>query len=173
MGIPAEHGSIKNKIAGPSQTNSFYILLSAMLIQILVGISIICASIIIEAICVTLAIERLQQLGRWLVTGKQFPKYVMAIVSTTLLVLVVLAVTAWMWAITLFYLNIFITFEESLYFTIVAFTTLGLGDLVITSEWRLISGFIATNGLILFSVNTAFLMELMKQLKSAQNNITS
>ena len=61
-------------------------------------------------------------------------------------------------------LGLFESFEESLYFSSVAFTTLGFGDITLGPEWRLLSGVMAANGLIVFSLTTAFLIELMRRL---------
>jgi hypothetical protein len=46
----------------------------------------------------------------------------------------------------------------------VSFTTLGFGDVTLPHDWRLLSGIIAANGLILFGLNTAFLIEILNRL---------
>ena len=45
----------------------------------------------------------------------------------------------------------------------VSATTLGYGDTLLSEKWKLLSGFIAANGLILFSLNTAFLFEALRR----------
>ncbi|MEM7542514.1 MAG: ion channel [Pseudomonadota bacterium] len=68
------------------------------------------------------------------------------------------------WGAVLDALGIFPTFEQSLYFSMVAFTTLGFGDVILPADWALLSGFIATNGFILFGLDTAFLFDALRRL---------
>ena len=75
----------------------------------------------------------------------------------------------WFWSGLLIALDQFDTYAEALYFTSVSATTLGYGDLVLSKDWRLLSGFIAANGLLLFSLNTAFLFEAMRRLNEMEN----
>ncbi len=39
-------------------------------------------------------------------------------------------------------------FEESLYFSLITYTTLGYGDIVLGDEWRLLASFQAANGVL-------------------------
>ena len=48
------------------------------------------------------------------------------------------------------------TFEESVYFSLVTFTTLGYGDITLQPGPRLLSGIEAMNGILLFGWSTAF-----------------
>ena len=70
----------------------------------------------------------------------------------------VITAGVWVWGIALFWLEAFPTLEEAVYFSLVAYTTLGLGDLVPSSEWRLLAGMEAANGFLNFGLLTALLM---------------
>ncbi len=48
------------------------------------------------------------------------------------------------------------------------FTTLGFGDVIISKDWRLMSGMIAANGFLLFSLATAFLIDSLVLIRDAQ-----
>ena len=61
----------------------------------------------------------------------------------------------WVWALTMVWLGALGTTEESLYFTVVTFTTLGYGDVVLDGRWRLLGAFAATNGTIIIGWTTA------------------
>ena len=74
----------------------------------------------------------------------------------------------WVWAATFRILDIFHELEPALYFAIVAFTTLGFGDVLLPQEWRILSGLSAANGLLIFGVSTAFLVEFFSRLRRAQ-----
>ena len=61
-------------------------------------------------------------------------------------------------------------FETALYFSTVAFSSLGFGDVLLPRDWRLVSAIEGVNGLILVGWSTAFLMSLMARLKSLEHD---
>ena len=61
--------------------------------------------------------------------------------------------------------------EPALYFAVVTITTLGFGDIVLPLESRLLAGLCAANGLLLFGVCTAFLVEFLRGLRIAQAGV--
>ena len=61
-----------------------------------------------------------------------------------------------------------ITLAEAVHFSLAAFTTLGLGDLVPAREWRLLAGMEAANGLLNFGLLTALLIEALRQIRLGQ-----
>ncbi len=61
-------------------------------------------------------------------------------------------------------------FETALYFSTVAFSSLGFGDILLSREWRLISAIEGVNGLLLIGWSTAFLLSLMARLKSLEHD---
>lgn len=69
----------------------------------------------------------------------------------------------WLWSGLLVVMGEFETLPKALYFTSVSATTLGYGDILLSERWQLLSGFIAANGLLLFSLNTAFLFEALRR----------
>ncbi len=69
-----------------------------------------------------------------------------------------------LWAILLCLFGLFDDLYTSLYFTMIAFTTLGFGDITLPIKWGMFSGFIATGGFILFGLETAFLFEVLRRI---------
>ncbi len=141
-----------------------------MLVQLLVGSLLICASIIVEVCFIGAATVALTSKGKWLVTGNKVLKLMISLLAIVLWMLAAISIAAWIWAAAFLYLGQFDTLETSVYFSIVSMTTLGYGDLVLAMEWRLLSGLIAANGLILFSLTTAFLIEFIVKLRDAQED---
>ena len=141
-----------------------------MLAQILVGSALVCASIVVMVGAISIAISMITRISRWLVKGNRILRMMMSLSGMVLWLLAALTAAVWFWAAAFFLLGLFDSFEESLYLAAVAFTTLGFGDVVIGKDWRLLSGLIAANGLILFSLVTAFLIEFVSQLRHAQSN---
>jgi len=61
-------------------------------------------------------------------------------------------------------------FEEALYFSTVTFVTLGYGDVVLTSNWRVFSAIEGANGVILIAWSTAFLLTVTSRLKMLEHD---
>lgn len=81
----------------------------------------------------------------------------------TALAFVLLFIMA-LWATLFVLLGVFATFEEALYIAMISATTLGYGDGTVPEDWRLLAGFIATSGFMLFGLDTAFLFEVLRQI---------
>ncbi len=55
------------------------------------------------------------------------------------------------------------TFEEALYFSLVTFTTLGYGDVVLHEQWRMLGAFQAANGILMFGWTTALIVAVAQR----------
>jgi len=84
--------------------------------------------------------------------------------SAVVLVLAANTVCVWLWAALFYVLGVFPTLEEAAYFSMVSFTTVGYGDVVVEHSWRILSGFVSVNGLLAFGVFTAVLIEIIRGL---------
>ncbi|MEX0338277.1 MAG: ion channel [Arenibacterium sp.] len=79
-----------------------------------------------------------------------------------------MTVAVWIWAFAFWFLKIFVTLEASVYFSLVSFTTLGFGDILLPTEWRLLGGMSAANGLLIFGLLVAMLVETLRQTRQHQ-----
>ncbi len=132
-----------------------------MLVQIALGSAMIAITTVMMAVVVATAMIALEWLNRSNLSG--FLLVVQSLVCSTFFMIAGLSAAIWMWAIVFFYIGAFEGFYESLYFCMVAFTTLGFGDVTLPNQWKLQSGFIATNGLIIFGISTAFLIDVLRE----------
>lgn len=130
----------------------------------LIGSLIVIATIVIHAVFIAFAIDRLRRWGPRLVTPPLFAKIILALITMTLWMLAAHSVEVWLWALVFLQLGAFSTLEPALYFSLVAFTTLGFGDITLGSDLRLLSGLTAANGLLLFAFSAAFLFEAISRL---------
>jgi hypothetical protein len=73
------------------------------------------------------------------------------------------------WAATYVLLGAIDSFESALYFSIVTYTTLGYGDMTLDTQWRLLSSFQASNGVIIAGWSTALLFALIQKVYSAHH----
>lgn len=142
-----------------------------MLIQLLIGSLVICVTIVIEAACIGTALMGIHYSRPWIRSGPALTKLIICVALITLWMLAGLSAAVWLWAGVMMQLALFQTLEEAVYFSIVSFTTLGFGDDILPQSWRLFSGLIATNGLVLFGLTTAFLFEALDRLRTTQEGI--
>ncbi|MFN4192786.1 MAG: potassium channel family protein [Tabrizicola sp.] len=109
-----------------------------------------------------------RRLHPWLIAEPQRPKLLVLLVGVGMWVLAVVTVGVWSWATTLRVVGAFATQEEAVYFALESFTTLGLGDVVPASEWRILAAMTAVNGFLGFGLLTALLVEALRQVRLAQ-----
>jgi hypothetical protein len=130
-----------------------------MFFQLFLGSLVIPVTILVQVVFIQSAIGllRLHLFQRL----RETLRVVIILSMATLWLLAALSLAIWIWAGFFWYLQCFPTLEESLYFSMVSFTTLGFGDVTLPREWRILSGMIAANGLVLFGLNTAFLIETL------------
>ena len=134
-----------------------------MLEQILLGSVLIIVTLIIEVLFIEVTVRSLKRL-KPMMESTNVRKTTMVLTGITLWLLAAMSIAIWIWALALKSLDVFDTLEGSLYFSMVAFTTLGLGDLTLPVDWRLLSGFLSANGLFLFGLNTAILIEVTRRM---------
>ncbi|MEM5493662.1 ion channel [Hoeflea sp. AS16] len=84
--------------------------------------------------------------------------------SAVVLILLANTLCVWLWAVLFYFLGVFPSLEEAVYFSMVSFSTVGYGDVVVEKGWRVLSGFVAVNGLLAFGVFTAVLIEIIRGL---------
>jgi hypothetical protein len=94
---------------------------------------------------------------------------VKAVLISALTVWMFLAVVleAWLWAM-LYLFDPLVTelpdLETAFYFSMVTFTTLGYGDVVLTGQWRTLASIQAANGVIIFGWTTALIFYFIQQI---------
>lgn len=81
-------------------------------------------------------------------------------------VIVIIAFTfteVFLWAGLYYIKDIFMNIEEAVYFSLVTFTTVGFGDIVLTEKYRLLAAFEAANGVLIFGWSTALLLAALQK----------
>lgn len=139
-----------------------------MLIQIALGTGLLVANVLVMAVAAFLLEVAFRRYHPWLIAPPQRPKLLLMLVAVCLWVLGVLTCAVWIWSLALLELGAFKSLESSVYFSLVAFTTLGLGDVVAPPEWRILSVMTAVNGFLTFGLLTAVLVEALRQVRLAQ-----
>lgn len=107
--------------------------------------------------------KHLERLILWLRHRFQRFANTAAIVVGVLFVMLVHTIQVWIWAGSFMAVGAIDDLEPALYFTIVSFTTAGFGDIILTHDWRLLSGITAANGFLSFGWSTAYMVELVRR----------
>lgn len=98
--------------------------------------------------------------------GRRSAALRICIVLTFAVVTIVVAHTVqiWTWAALFLAVGIFQTFNESFYFAIVTYTTVGYGDVTLGPGLRIFGTFASITGLLTFGISTAVLVGVVTRL---------
>ncbi|WP_395340692.1 ion channel [Ningiella sp. W23] len=141
-----------------------------MLSQILIGSVLIFATVFVQAASISALNAVITRFSLHMTHPISFLKSTILLSFIVLWLVIGLVITCWLWAGLYLYVDALPTLEESLYFSIVTFATLGYGDVVLNEQWRMLSSITALNGLILLGVNTAYLAQVLSDYRSKQQN---
>ncbi len=139
-----------------------------MFIQIAIGSAVMLASILIAGVSFGIMEWLFLRLRPWLVREPHLPKVLLVLGLASLAILGLITSGVWLWAFTFRALGVFGTLEEAVYSSLVVFSTLGFGDVLLPLEWRLLGGMAAANGLLNFGLLTAIMVEALRQVRLQQ-----
>ncbi|MDX2607582.1 MAG: ion channel [Woeseiaceae bacterium] len=135
-----------------------------MLIQLLIGFGVVVVTAVIHATILSTAYRSNQRLTDWVVTNPHRWRLTAAFTMSVTWVMFAHLIEVLLWSVIYLVLGIFDAIEPALYFSLVAYTTLGFGDVVLPESWRLLSGITAANGFLVFGWSTAFQVEYISRL---------
>jgi hypothetical protein len=125
---------------------------------ILIGSVVIAATIVIHAAVMMGVLHglRLVRAGFW---HERSPVARAAVISTLVLAMFFATLLeAALWAALYVVTGAIDGAEEAMYFSMVTYSTLGYGDIVLGAEWRLLATFQAANGIMMFGWSTALIV---------------
>ena len=139
-----------------------------MVLQISLGMALILANTLVAGVGY-LALEAiLARYQNWLLRPPHAGKMLVALCGSVGWFLMIVTAAVWLWALAFLLLDVFVTVEAAVYFSIVSFTTLGFGDILLPTKWRLLAGMAAINGLLMIGLQTAMLIEVMRRVRAIQ-----
>lgn len=141
-----------------------------MIEQLTIGSTLMITTILIHAVFIGFAASYADRKSYWFRRGSYTFKTMIAITAVVLLMLLSITICTWLWAGIFIWLDVFTEIEPAVYFSLVTMTTLGYGDITLDQQWRVLSGLTAVNGLLLFGLTTAFLVEFIFQIRKANKS---
>lgn len=128
-----------------------------LFLNLLVGATMITLSVAIQTvgfILVTHAMGWVVNRFRW--NGRR--SRVVALISVVYGIFFVLTVQVWAWAALYDFLQVVPDFASALYFSTVTFSTVGYGDVIAHSNWRILSALEGIDGFMMIGWSTAYLV---------------
>lgn len=136
-----------------------------MIYQLFIGTLVIAATVAIHAEMLNRLTLMMARVGRFM--RHHFPK----VAGTWLIIFCVLYIMlahtfeVWTWALVLIATGAVDGLEPAVYFSLVSFTTLGFGDIILDHKWRLLSAMIGANGFLLFGWSTAYMVDAIRRVR--------
>ncbi|MEM6500018.1 MAG: ion channel [Pseudomonadota bacterium] len=140
-----------------------------MTLQILIGGTVILVCVVVQSAMVAASFAALSRSLPHSDHNGSIVRVSITIGAMTLWLMLVHATSICAWALTYRAFGVFGDWETSVYFSAVAFTTLGFGDVIPPREWRQLAGLCAAHGLLVFGVSSAALLEAFRTAFVARN----
>ncbi|KMW59635.1 Kef-type K+ transporter [Candidatus Rhodobacter oscarellae] len=140
-----------------------------MFAQIAIGAGLIVTTAVVAGLGFLAVEQVLTRRAGWLSTPPLVPKRLAILCASVLWFLCAVFVAIALWALVYLRLGLFESFEEATYFSIVCYTTLGFGDILLPDEWRLLSGLESLNGLLMIGLQAAMLIDVMTRIRRHQS----
>ncbi|MGX5800708.1 potassium channel family protein [Bradyrhizobium sp. Arg314] len=134
-----------------------------MFVQLLLAGCLISITVAIQAMFMSIGLRRLKFMeANRRSSLEKWPTFVIVVWIIFLTIPIVLDVL--LWALLYYVTGSLRDFEDAFYFSMVSFTTVGYGDVVLGKETRLIATFEAVNGWVIFGWETALVMIVVQRL---------
>ena len=139
--------------------------LNAMFTEIVIAAAIVSVCLVIHGTGILLMAEwlfrRREDLERTL-SRRHFARLFARLIVTLFAgVMFLHIIQTTLWAVFYYTQDLFSDFETSLYFSMVSFTTLGYGDVLLPRKWRLLGVIEGFSGVLLCGVSTAFIFAVI------------
>ena len=130
---------------------------------------------LIVVVCLIVHIAGILLMAEWLLQRREYfeqsagPRHFALLIVTLFagIVILHLAQTS-LWAAFYYTQDLFSDFETSLYFSMVSFTTIGYGDVLLPRRWRLLGVIEGFSGVVLCGVSTGFIFAVINAMLQAR-----
>lgn len=142
-----------------------------MIDQLLLGSSITLVSLVGGAMMWWVLNEVLLGMEPWFRRPSYSAKSLVVILMVVLSTMSMMTFGVWLWAAVFGQMSVFSSMEEAVYYSLVAYTTLGIGDVEVPHEQRLLAGMTGANGFLMFGIMTAMVTDTFRHVRRVQHNL--
>ncbi|MEO0766847.1 MAG: potassium channel family protein [Pseudomonadota bacterium] len=130
-------------------------------LQILLGSALLTVCALVHVGIVASAIPLLKWVGHRVIHGENAMGRALVLGTSVMIILLAHTLQVWTWAVAFMVSEAMTDFATSFYFSMVTYTTLGYGDLLLGENLRIFATFAAVTGLLTFGISTAFLISVL------------
>jgi voltage-gated potassium channel len=141
---------------------------------------VIVTAAVIVSVCLMVHVAGIMVMAEWLLRRREYFErnatkghFALLIISLFSGVVSLHLVQTALWALFYYAQGLFSDIETALYFSMVSFATIGYGDVLLPSRWRVLGVVEGFTGVILVGISTAFIfavMNAMLQLRLQQRS---
>jgi len=135
----------------------------------------IAIAVVIVFVCLLLHVAGILVMAEWLLQRRQYFERSRARMHFSILMIALISgimllhvAESSMWATFYCTSELFPDFETSLYFSLVSYTAIGYGDVVLPQNWRLLGALQGVSGVLLCGLSTAFIFAIMNAIFKAR-----
>lgn len=129
---------------------------------IVVTWALVALTVIVHAAGLVIAIKPVLKSAA--IARKRFCPVTRLVVKTVSWLIVIHMMEIAVWAVFYWVSRCFPTFESSLYFSAVTYTTVGYGDLILPAEWRLLGPVESLAGILMCGLSTGLIFATMTRI---------
>ena len=122
----------------------------------------------IVSVCLMIHVAGILLMAEWLLSRREHlertaggRRFALLIVMLFAAIMFLHLIQTSLWAVFYYAQNLFSDFETALYFSMVSFTTIGYGDVLLPRKWRLLGFIEGFSGVLLCGVSTAFIFAVI------------
>ena len=141
---------------------------AALILPLIIGILITALTVLAHAIFVASVVRLFRRQLRLELVGTGFWLDTAIVMSVVLLALTAHLAEIALWAVFFTILGEFPDFEMSFYHSAVNYTTLGYGDVIMSSKWKTLAPIEAADGMLMFGVSAAIVFAVIQRMVRAR-----
>jgi hypothetical protein len=129
---------------------------------------VIVTAAVIISVCLIVHVAGILLMAEWLLSRREYFEqratkrhYAMLIFTLFAGVMFLHLIQTGLWALFYYVQDLFHDLETALYFSMVSFATIGYGDVLLPSRWRLLGVVEGFSGVILCGISTAFIFAVV------------
>jgi hypothetical protein len=136
---------------------------SALLIQLILASGMVVVTVMVHLIGLGVLMRMLR--GRRWIRIYEHLRPITLLVGASIGIFAIHTIEIWLYALLYLLLGAETSFEQSLYFSTVTYSTIGYGDVLVAKSWRILGAIEGATGIIMLGWSTAFLVSLLTQSK--------